>query len=1165
LLLLKFCALYHILFPIVQKQPPVAISRDVSEAQAPYLPTHGPFPTSSSSAFHQPGGVDFEDLLVLHQNDEQGTTTTSAVTAAAVTTAATVVAAAAATTETTTLNTKVCSSSTAVAAEVSESACPTRNIACASSFELPRSVGGSSTVTVCSQNREDFFNDLVVDDDDYDRNDNHQDAAAMTTRIDNAFNVRMIPSSFPVSSPLTAAAVASINNVGDGGNGGDGDADSVSPASAANDYDTILGNTSDETVALTALQMLCEQATRVYSPSLPPQPPPQSPPPYLSPPSPPSVLSSISERSRQHGKFGNVDSCCCSITTTMVEAVAAEVAAPPQPSEPPSVSATTSVAIVRNCCDAAISKDLPSVKNVRSNSCDSGRNDTCTRNNYCSTVAFSSSSPRSSPLALVGRQEITTPQKFKYDRSSGGGCGSGGSGGGGGGGDDNHGCCDLDNNARVESSSPVVNSDNLRKRRGEHDFDNSRSNSNGEEDSCSGSTDDDSSRSSTSTTSTDEDEDGQQYRRRLRYRSKKMTKRVTINNDDNDNRELLFWKKKFCCTSESAKTATIASAVEPEDEDEDEDEDVDEEVNDVEVNDNDDNDDGRDDSDGSSPVKQVVAAAAASAVAMESPVASTRDVEPNNTATMSTTTATTSAPTTTTSTDTVAAVSLATSPTAAKPKLRLSYLMRKYAADFDKVINLNRIYEKMYFRHIDFLRQDLTEKQCRTMSKMLRRDRFRVEQVTTLVYKLADVLSLYFYWELQKTKRYYKNRNISPPPRIDDIQFEVEQCQTLQFPVTSDGGPGPLRTGSRRFDTRILSEINELIKLCATKAQRIAAMLPEERKTANLMGLTDIFSGKSILQPMKTFVRAYAQEVLGMAAETFKVARSEDEDDDESNNTAATVPLLADDVNTPLASGTSSSTTSNSSQTTTTTTTTVETVKRSWRHEFRKIYFVLSYLVIINDKFLLYEHHCDVIISSLPRSKDAGHHAKESHAIGIDVLPQHFWKFSNNKKYPYTFFSVLNVSFNVPFSTPYCNPASVASNLSTDNEDDSPCTVGASAASPSSTPSPPSATTAAASEGQPPPCRFVFNSPRRSRRIRKKRQMHYEESPECGISPVPIRKKKKMTTTSTTVVTTATATVANTVSTKSGKLPLLGAHFVLMTDVSCLQFVHSPPLPLPNH
>lgn len=332
------------------------------------------------------------------------------------------------------------------------------------------------------------------------------------------------------------------------------------------------------------------------------------------------------------------------------------------------------------------------------------------------------------------------------------------------------------------------------------------------------------------------------------------------------------------------------------------------------------------------------------------------------------------------------------------PPATLNVRMQQSAADFLAVVDLNAIHDNLYDRHVNFLRRtDLTATKCRVMKKVLRRDRFRIRQIHTLIDNVAWVVYYYFLAEHQLTKRMMLEKMDSAGQQPTDDNLPKPD-KLFSHPLFLSLQPLAARrikkrlpeTGFRNLDQKLLRHFRTLFQLLNDDSARSSATLrPPERDIFVAMDLyreTDcrdsIFPLRTVLVPTKQYVRSYLYQVLRCRSTNGIVAADDDSvtepDEPDSTRSYKRYPKHRRLV--------------------------------TWKEQYERFYYTLNYLAIINYKFMLFSHHCDVLEGRFNKSPNDN----DSATSGLDALPTTYWSHNPDLKsrLNYLFYSVVTDKVN---------------------------------------------------------------------------------------------------------------------------------------------------------
>lgn len=328
------------------------------------------------------------------------------------------------------------------------------------------------------------------------------------------------------------------------------------------------------------------------------------------------------------------------------------------------------------------------------------------------------------------------------------------------------------------------------------------------------------------------------------------------------------------------------------------------------------------------------------------------------------------------------------------PKVSLNLLIQKNIVDFTPVLDLNSVHENLYRRHVNFLQlKDLTVAKCKVMRKTLHRDRFRLQQIINLMEKLSKLLYYYYVWECRELKRERQCDTSTAYSREWEESKRKEIVENMETTL-------PM-TGNQRFDSKIFEHFHSFLQTLNDESSRSTQTFhAKERLLYDSMNLPHVYSGRSILLPVKQYVRSYVHDAL-----SYDTCKYLLENDGEKNNsksigvsananaqTVASLSVCLVEKQIPSAEEISERGGS------------VPRVRcvQSWKREYEKFYYTLNFLFIINYKFVLYSHHCNFLISYLAKQTEERHDT-----TGFSVLPQSFWRKCDDANFPYIFTPIL--------------------------------------------------------------------------------------------------------------------------------------------------------------
>lgn len=373
------------------------------------------------------------------------------------------------------------------------------------------------------------------------------------------------------------------------------------------------------------------------------------------------------------------------------------------------------------------------------------------------------------------------------------------------------------------------------------------------------------------------------------------------------------------------------------------------------------------------------------------------------------------------------------------PKVSLNLLIQKNIVDFTPVLDLNLIHENLYHRHVKFLQMNnLTVAKCKVMRKILHRDRFRLQQIINLMEKLSKLLYYYYVWECRELKRERKSDDSTVYSREWEESKRKEIVQNMETTL-------PM-TGNQRFDSKIFEHFHSFLQTLSDEPSRSTQTFhAKERQLYDSFKLPHVYSGRSILLPVKQYVRSYVQNALSY--DTCKYLLGNDGNVSEktssksigvsANANAQTAASLSvclvekqlpnvEELSEPSGAACGSLPRSRCVQ--------------SWKREYEKFYYTLNFLFIINYKFVLYSHHCNFLVSALSKRTE-----EQNDTTGFDLLPRSFWGKSGDVNFPFVFTPILKghtlsdkLDMCVPSPGNPQTPASVrpAENLNADNEEE---------------------------------------------------------------------------------------------------------------------------------
>lgn len=385
-------------------------------------------------------------------------------------------------------------------------------------------------------------------------------------------------------------------------------------------------------------------------------------------------------------------------------------------------------------------------------------------------------------------------------------------------------------------------------------------------------------------------------------------------------------------------------------------------------------------------------------------------------------------------------------PGLSQSKQSLNQLIQANIVEFCNVLDLNQLHENLYTRHTQFLSAKADAARTRIMSKVLHRDRFRLQQVIALVEKISKLMYYYFSWEFHEMRQVLMGKKSSGATATvtgsSSVAADGEQPHASRFTskdveaarqVVCEEVRGSLPlTRNPRFDRKISEYFDSLVRTLKDEPSRSTqTFYAKERAIYDSMKLSNIFASRSILAPVKNYIRSYLLRVLrcrldddATSSDTLMVAGDKRHSDEPAGVRRAATAAAA------------SHTTAGGSSAREKTYCHIN----SWRKEYEKFYYTHHFLQIINYKFLLYHRHCEVILAQLAAQPNTA----SSEESGLKLLPPHYYRATDDAKFPYWFFSVLreqrlfnnlDASSNAPCSAPP-TPASLPGN------DEQPC-VGA--------------------------------------------------------------------------------------------------------------------------
>lgn len=376
-----------------------------------------------------------------------------------------------------------------------------------------------------------------------------------------------------------------------------------------------------------------------------------------------------------------------------------------------------------------------------------------------------------------------------------------------------------------------------------------------------------------------------------------------------------------------------------------------------------------------------------------------RVAETKTPATTSTTTTTTTTPPTTP----VSTTFEQSLPSLLPSKQSLNHLIQTNIVEFCGVLDLNQLHENLYNRHMRFLLSKADATTTRVMTKVLHRDRFRLQQVIGLVEKISKLLYYYFSWEYHEMRQLLVKKKLaasssaasasgsaSGDPRayvfskkdVDAARLAVCEAVRSSLPLTRD----------MRFDHKISEYFDSLVQTLKEEPSRSTqTFYAKERVIYEAMKLPNIFASRSILIPVKNYIRSYLLRVLRCSIDDNPTAI--DTLTDRRNGSDATSGRVNSNPTTATTPPTSASTTARDKS---------YANINSWRKEYEKFYYTHHFLQIINYKFLLYHRHCEVILANLTKQSNG-----PTEQCGLKLLPSHYYRTTEDPNFPYCFYSVL--------------------------------------------------------------------------------------------------------------------------------------------------------------